>query len=239
MLARLRALFFTDPLIILFTILMGSLSLGASMFDSTGRRQHRIARAWSRMLLWVSGVKVRVEGLEKLDPRRSYVLVANHLSYMDTPLVLASIPLEFRFFAKQGLFHIPFLGWHLRRAGHLPVLRGDARASLKSLTHGARLIHERSLSALLFPEGGRSPAELREFKEGAAYLAIKAGVPAVPIGIDGTRAVLKIGSYIVRPGEVRLRIGDPIETKDWKLHDREKLTQMLRERIGELMAAAG
>src|SRR5690242_17824873 len=100
MLARLRALFFTDPLIILFTIVMGSLSLGASLFDSTGRRQHRIARGWSRMLLWVSGVKVRVEGLEKLDPARSYVLVANHLSYMDTPLVLASIPLEFRFFAK-------------------------------------------------------------------------------------------------------------------------------------------
>ena len=235
MLARLRAVFFTDPLIILFTILMGSLSLSASLFDATGRRQHRIARAWSRMLLWVSGVKVRVEGLEKLDPARSYVLVANHLSYMDTPLVLASIPLEFRFFAKQGLFHIPFLGWHLRRAGHLPVLRGDARASLKSLTYGARLIHERGLSALLFPEGGRSPAELREFKEGASYLAIKAGVPAVPIGICGTRAVLKIGSYIVRPGRVTLRIGDPIETKDWKLQDREKLTQLLRAKIADLM----
>jgi 1-acyl-sn-glycerol-3-phosphate acyltransferase len=235
MLARLRAFLVTDPLIVLFTITMGTLSLGASVFDGSGRVQHRIARAWAGMLLWVSGVKVRVQGLEKLDPARSYVLVANHMSYMDTPLVLASIPLEFRFFAKRELFHIPFLGWHLRRAGHLPVLRGDARASLKVLTHGAKLIHDRKLSALLFPEGGRAADELRAFKEGAAYLAIKAGVPVVPIGIAGTRAVLPIGSYVVRPGQVSLRIGAPIETANWKLHDRSKLTELLKERISELM----
>jgi 1-acyl-sn-glycerol-3-phosphate acyltransferase len=235
MLAHLRALVITDPLIILCTVVMGSLSLAASMFDASGRVQHRIARAWSRLLLGVSGVKVHIEGLEKLDPMRSYVLVANHLSFMDTPVVLGHIPLEFRFFAKEGLFHIPFLGWHLRRAGHISVSRDDPRASLKSLTEGARLVRERGVSALLFPEGGRSPAELQEFKEGAAYLAIKARVPAVPLAIGGTRGILPMGSIIVRPGVARVVIGQPIETSAMKTHDHGELTRRLRESVAELM----
>jgi len=235
MLAALRALLLIDPAIVLLTIGMGSLSLGASLFDSTGRLQHRIARAWARMLMAVSGVRVIVEGLEKLDPKGCYVLVANHMSYMDIPAVLGFLPLEIRFFAKQGLFSIPFLGTHLRRAGHLPVLRGNARASLKTLQEAGRLIRKSRITPLLFPEGGRSRAELREFKEGAAHLAIKAGVPAVPVGLSGTRAVLPMSSVIVRPGVVHMRIGDPISTAEMKSHDREALNRVLREQIAKLM----
>ena len=146
-------------------------------------------------------MRLTTEGLEKIDPQQRYVFVANHRSYMDIPAVLASLPVNIRFYAKQGLFLIPFLGTHLKRAGHLPVVRGDARASVKSMTLGARLIQERHVSMLLFPEGGRSPGRaMREFKEGAAYIAIKAGVPVVPLGIAGTRDVLPIGSNYVRAG---------------------------------------
>src|SRR5690242_13588905 len=116
MLASLRALLLIDPLIILLTIVMGTLALGASLFDKTGRCQHRIARAWARLLLQVSGVTLMIEGVEKLDPKGSYVLAANHLSLMDIPVVLATIPLQIRFFAKKGLFRIPLLGTHLKRA---------------------------------------------------------------------------------------------------------------------------
>src|SRR5436190_16843488 len=175
----LRSLLFTDPLIVVLTILMGTVSLVTTFFDSTGRRPHKIARKWARMLLSVSGVRVTIERLEKIDPDGPYVFVANHRSYMDTPVVLGSVPVEFRFFAKKGLFLIPFLGTHLKRAGHLPVVRGDARASVKSMTLGAHLIQEWQISMLLFPEGGRTEAGAREFKEGAAYIAIKAGVPVV------------------------------------------------------------
>jgi len=233
---RLRAYLLIDPLIVLATLVFGTMSLAASAFDKSGRTQHALARVWARVLLKVSGVHVHVEGLEKLQPGASYVLVANHRSYMDTPVVLAHIPLQFRFFAKQGLFRIPLLGGHLRRAGHLPVVRGDPRASLKSVTAGARLIADRSVSVLLFPEGGRSPAEMREFKEGAAYLAIKAGVPAVPIGISGTRQVLPMGSALVQPRPVTLRIGDPIPTADLKPADRTELNATLQKRVAELMA---
>ncbi|HUD98906.1 MAG TPA: lysophospholipid acyltransferase family protein, partial [Bryobacteraceae bacterium] len=179
-LSRLRAYLLIDPLIVIATVVLGLTSLLASAFDTRGRTQHAIARLWARVLLAVSGARVHVEGLEKLQQNTAYVLVANHSSYMDTPAVLL-FPLQIRFFAKRGLFKIPLLGGHLRRAGHLPVVRENPRASLKSLSEGARLIRERGISVVLFPEGGRSPAGLREFKEGAAYLAIKAGVPVVPI----------------------------------------------------------
>ena len=234
-LSRLRAYLFIDPLLILTTTILGMVSLAASAFDRSGRVQHRLSCVWARIMLALSGVTVHVEGLEKLQPDSGYVLVANHRSYMDTPAVLAHIPLELRFFAKKGLFRIPLLGGHLRRAGHLPVVHEDPRASIRTLGEGARLVRERGISLLLFPEGGRVPAELLEFKEGAAYLAIKAGVPAVPIGILGTREVLPIGSLHVRPLPVTLRIGDPIPTAGLHLHDRAELNQTLRRKVAELI----
>jgi 1-acyl-sn-glycerol-3-phosphate acyltransferase len=234
LLSRLRAYFLIDPLIILTTMVFGLASLLASAFDKRGRTQHAIARRWARTLLAVCGARVRIEGLEKLQEDGAYVLVANHASYMDTPAVLL-IPLQIRFFAKRGLFRIPLLGGHLRRAGHFPVARDNPRASLKSLTEGARLVRERGVSVVLFPEGGRSPDSLREFKEGAAYLAIKAGVPAVPIGIIGMRQVLPMGSAHVRPHAVTVRIGDPIPTEGMKLDARGELNQRLRREVAELI----
>jgi 1-acyl-sn-glycerol-3-phosphate acyltransferase len=189
------------------------------------------------MLLKVSGVRLEVQGVEKLDPSASYVLVANHASYMDIPAVLASIPLEVRFFAKLGLFKIPFLGTHLRRAGHLPVARGDARASLKTLQEAAHRLRREGITPLLFPEGGRSPVAMRDFKEGAAHLAIKAGVPVVPVGLAGTRAVLPMGSWIIQPGKIVVRIGDVIETSAMKSHDRAGLNQRLREQVANLVGS--
>ena len=237
-LGYLRSLLLTDPLIVLLTIAYGSVSFATSLFDATGRRMNRIERAWGRALLRVSGVRVTVEGLEKIDPRQSYVFAANHRSYLDIPVILASLPVEFRFFAKKGLFLIPFLGTHLKRAGHVPVFRGDARSSVKSMTMGARLIQEGKISMLLFPEGGRTLGHMREFKEGAAYIAIKARVPAVPLGIVGTRDVLPRGSGYVRGGPVVLRIGDPIPTSAMKLHDRLQLNALLERQVTELVGEA-
>lgn len=234
MLASLRAALLTDPLIVLATILMGTASLVTSLFDSSGRAQHGVARLWARMLLRIGGVRVRVEGLERISPDSSYVFVSNHLSYMDTPLAIAHIPAQFRFLAKKGLFLVPFIGYHLKRAGHIPVPRGDARASLRTMAESARILRERGVSVLVFPEGGRSPGAMQEFKEGAAYIAIKAGVPAVPVGIVGTREVLPMDSLLVKGGEARLRIGEPIPTSGLTIHDHRRLTQELRERVLEL-----
>jgi 1-acyl-sn-glycerol-3-phosphate acyltransferase len=231
----LRSLLITEPLIIVATIVFGAISLTVSFFDPTRHKQNAIARAWARVLLTVSRVKVRVDGLEKIKEDGSYVFVSNHLSYMDTPVALANIPVQFRFLAKRGLFQIPFMGWHLARAGHIPVPRGDARAAVKTMTLAAQVVREQKISLLIFPEGGRSrKGEMRPFMEGAAYIAIRAGVPLVPIGLQGTREVLPYGSGNIRGGPVILRIGDPIPTDEATLRDRVHLTELLRERIIKL-----
>lgn len=226
---RLRGLLIADSGIVLATIFFGTVGLLISFFDKTGNLQMYAARAWAKALLLVSGVKVRVEGLDQVDPAGSYVFVANHLSFMDTPVVLANIPVQFRFLAKRGLFQIPLLGTHLGRAGHIPVPRGDPRASVKVMQQAAEAIQRKRISLLIFPEGGRShDGSLQAFKEGGAYIAIKAGVPAVPVVLIGTREVLPFGAGVVRSGYVTLRLLKPIPTSELTLKDRGKLTEELR-----------
>jgi 1-acyl-sn-glycerol-3-phosphate acyltransferase len=234
----LRSLLFSTPLIALATIALGTISLIASFFDSSGQTQHRIARLWGKILLAASFIRVRGEGLEKLDPQAPYVFVANHASYMDIPALLSALPRQYRFFAKKGLFRIPFLGWYLQRAGHLPVDRSNSRNSLKSMMEGARIVAQKGIPVLLFPEGGRSPRGLREFTEGAAYIAIKAGVPAVPIAIVGMRDLLPMHSIHIRSGNIAVRVGDPIPTQSMKIGDRVELTNRLYREISELLSGA-
>jgi 1-acyl-sn-glycerol-3-phosphate acyltransferase len=230
----LRGLVLADPVIVLATIVFGSISLLVSFFEPTGNAMHRVARAWARFLVAISGVKVHVEGLEHILPGGSYVFVANHLSYMDTPVVLAHIPVQFRFLAKRGLFQIPLLGTHLGRAGHIPVPREDPRGAVKTMQKAAETIQEKKISLLIFPEGGRSHnGELQSFKEGGAYIAIRAGVPLVPVAILGTREVLPYGAGVVKSGPVVLRILKPIETAELTLKERGKVSEELRSLIAK------
>jgi 1-acyl-sn-glycerol-3-phosphate acyltransferase len=235
--SRLRAFLITDPLVVLATIGFWCASFAVSFSDAGGRRQADIARRWARALLRIGGVTVQVEGAGKIDPQGSYVIASNHASYMDTPVVLANLPVQFRFLAKKGLFSIPFIGTHLSRAGHIPVYRGDPRASVKTLALAAAAMQRDGISLLVFPEGGRThDGELREFKEGAAYMAIKAGAPVVPVALKGTRAVLPYGSGHIRRGAVQLRVGEPIATAGLKLHDRARITEEIRSQIVALLA---
>jgi len=221
------------PLAALSTIFCGTISIVLSLFgEKSQRKQIAVARAWSHSLLIFGHVKVRVEGLEKIDPEGRYVFASNHLSYVDTPVVFTNIPVQFRFLAKRGLFSIPFLGWHLKTAGHIPVTIGDPRAALKILTLAAHLIQTRGISLLIFPEGGRSEdGILHEFKDGASYMAIKAQAPLVPLALIGTREVLPMHSALLRRGNVTLRVGDPISTVGMTLRDREALTASAREQV--------
>jgi 1-acyl-sn-glycerol-3-phosphate acyltransferase len=226
------SLVFVDPLIISSTIFFGLLSVVVSLFDKTGRVMMKLARIWARSLLAIAGVRVTVEGAEKLTPGQSYVFASNHLSYMDTPVILSNIHADFRFMAKDGLFKIPLLGTHLGQAGHIPVPRGDPRAAVKTMTLAAESIKTRNISILIFPEGGRSrDGVLQPFKDGAAYIAIKAGVCIVPVAICGTREVLAMHSSTFHRGAVTVRIGDPIPTTGLTLHDRKSVTENARDQV--------
>src|SRR5262245_25498306 len=108
-----RSLFVTAPLIFLYTAVMGTLSVLTSVVDARGKLQHGCSRIWSRLILWTSRVRLVVSGTGNLQPDVPYVLCVNHQSHMDIPIVIASLPIQFRFAAKKELFRIPFLGWHL------------------------------------------------------------------------------------------------------------------------------
>ncbi len=235
----LRAILITIPLASIATILFGAYGVLLSFFDPTGDRQMKVARSWGRAICFLCGIRVESEGLEKLLPGAHYVICPNHLSYMDTPVILATLPVNFRFMAKKGLFQIPFLGTHLQRAGHVAVPLEDPRGSIRALSHAARIINQRHISVLIFPEGGRSEnGELQEFKEGAAYTAIKAAVPIVPVALCGTREILPMHSLHVRGGDVQVRIGDPIVTTGLALQARTAVTAQIRSRIVMLLNAA-
>lgn len=231
-----RSLLITDPLIILATIVLGAVNLLASLFETDGRRQIAIAQFWSRLIIRIAGVKLSIQGLENIQPNGSYVFASNHLSYMDTPVVLGHIPVQFRFLAKKGLFSIPFLGYHLHRAGHIAVPREDPRAAIKAMTTAAEVIQQRGISILIFPEGGRTrDGAIQEFKDGASYIAIKAGVPIVPVALIGTREVLPMGSLNIRPGHVAMHVGEPIPTAGLTLKDRTALTEQVKQRVVDLL----
>ena len=123
-------MFFLIPAVTVYTIVLGTASLASSLFDRGGQWGHRCARAWARLILSTTGVRVRVSGLEHLDRSRSYVVAANHQSIYDIPIVFTSLPLQLRIVAKDSLGRIPFLGWHLRRTGHLLVDRRNPGAGI-------------------------------------------------------------------------------------------------------------
>ncbi|MBK5290459.1 MAG: 1-acyl-sn-glycerol-3-phosphate acyltransferase [Acidobacteriia bacterium] len=238
-LSFLRSLLITAPLIILATVVMGTISAACSFFDPQGHKQHAISSAWARMLLAISRVKVNRRGLEKLDPAGNYIFAGNHLSLMDTPVVLGHIPYQFLFLVNVKYVRLPFLGTHLRRGGHFAVNPDDMRAGLKILTEAARHVQARKLSVLLFPEGARARGGLQGFKEGAAYIAIKSGAAIVPFALKGTRDVLPIGSVHIRGGTVEFLIGDPIPTAGLTIKDRAALTDQMRASVGELLDRLG
>jgi 1-acyl-sn-glycerol-3-phosphate acyltransferase len=205
-----RTVFYLIPAISLYTVVLGTASLFSSLFDRTGDAGHRCARAWSRWILRTTGVRVQVSGLEWLDASRSYVLASNHQSIYDIPILFATLPLQLRIVAKESLGRIPFLGWHLRRTGHLLVDRRNPGADI--VAKMKRLVGEQH-SLIVFPEGTRSvDGQVARFKKGSFLVAIDAGLPVVPVSLSGSRQVMRKGQLTVRPAEIRMTVHEPLPT---------------------------
>ena len=207
------------------TLLMGSLSLLVWPFDRSGNKQFWCARWWCRLVAWSIFARIRVHGVEHVRPDQPYVYMANHSSLIDTPALFAYLPHPFRIMAKRELFYVPFMGWHLWTAGHFPIDRRNARktvASLRRVIEGVR--NGRSLA--VFPEGTRTPdGRLQAFQPGVFKIAVKAGVPIVPVTIRGTFELLPKTTLAPRPGRVDVILGEPIDTTDYS-----------DKRLGDLIA---
>jgi 1-acyl-sn-glycerol-3-phosphate acyltransferase len=233
-LSRLRSYFIWDPLIWLYTIVLGGLSLISSLFDRSGRIQHGFARVWSKAILGTIGCPIVVEGLERIDTSKAHVYVVNHLSALDIPVLYVYLPFQFRILAKRELFRYPFMGWHLQRSGQIPVDVENPRASIRSL-HGAVDAIEANMPLVIFPEGGRSAdGQLQDFMGGAFFAAIKARADVVPMAIVGTYEMLKMNTWHIKPRPVRLLVGEPIPTRQLTIRDAEALSAKARETIAGL-----
>jgi len=232
--SRLRSFLVWDPLIWLYTIVFGGLSLLSSFFDKTGGIQHGFARWWSRTILTTIGASPQVAGLDKIDTTKAAVYVVNHLSALDIPVLYAYLPFQFRILAKKELFRYPFMGWHLQRSGQIPVVLENPRASVRSLNLAVAALRQ-GKSLVIFPEGGRSPdGQLHGFMGGAFYSALKAQVDVVPMALVGTFEMLKMNTWHIKPCPLQLIVGRPISTVDMSTRDMEKVKQEAEDAIADL-----
>jgi 1-acyl-sn-glycerol-3-phosphate acyltransferase len=221
---------FLIPAISIYTAVLGTLSLASSLFDRSGHLAHWCARTWSRLILLTTGVRIERSGLERLTPGRTYVFVCNHQSIYDIPILFWSLPFQLRIIAKESLGRMPFIGWHLRRTGHMLVDR--SRPDRTKILGWAAHLTTRGLSLFVFPEGTRSrDGRVAPFKGGSFHLALEAGLTIVPISVVGSRHIMLKGRLATYPGTVRLIVHDPIDTTQLVGVPRKQFAERVRQII--------
>ena len=224
------------PLIALATIGFGCVSLICGLWDKSGSQQHLVARAWAHVLLWISLSPVELIGRNRLHEHQTAVYAANHLSYYDTPVLFAKLPFQFRILAKQSLWKAPFIGWYLNRSGQVPVDAKSGRSAIAGLLRGVKTL-QAGLPLVIFPEGGRAENGVTTpFQSGAAFMAIKAQVPLVPVALIGTYELLPIHTYHLTPRPLKVVVGEPIPTTGLTTRDADTLTRQLFQAVTTLYA---
>jgi 1-acyl-sn-glycerol-3-phosphate acyltransferase len=210
------------------TVLLAGWIVLSSVLRLPGTRRccEAFPRFWARTILRLSGVRVRVDGMERVDWNRPLILVANHQSWFDVFALLARLPTGIRFVAKEELGRIPVFGLAWQACGHVSVDRTDRGQAIASIEKAGARVRDEQLAVLFFAEGTRSPdGRLQPFKKGAFVLAIQTGVPVVPMGISGSHAVMPKGSFRIHSGNVRIQVGDPIPVAGRTMAERDALVQ--------------
>jgi len=218
-------------LIVVYTVLWGVIACVLALVDRSGEAVIWVGRRWVSWILASCRIRVEHEGLEHVDPAQPVVLMSNHQSVFDIPAIVASLPVSFRFVAKRELTWIPLFGWALAAGGHVIVDRRDRERSVRSLERAAEQVR-RGTNVIIFPEGTRSPSgRMREFKSGGFHLAIRAGVPVLPVSVSGSRRITPKSSLRIESGTILVRYGEPIPTASLGLDERTRLKETVREAI--------
>lgn len=218
---------FLSAAILAHTLLTTLVIYAIGAVTRSGRLPVRLMDWWGRRFIRIGGWDVRAEGIERL-PEGGAIIVTNHQSLMDIPLLVAALPRRVCFLAKRELGRIPLFGKAMGYAGNLFIDRGDPRDAVHLVRDAMRSIREGNL-VVIFPEGTRSEdGEIGEFKPGAFYLALKGDVPVVPVYIDGGRRALPKGSVLFRPAELVVRILPPLPSSAFS---KEEIALEARRRI--------
>ena len=219
--------------VVLATLFFGTCVIVIALFSKKGNVAHLVARIWGRSILFVSRVHVNITGLEHIPAGRSCILMANHQSNFDIPVLLGRLPVQFRWLAKEELFRIPIFGRGMRGCGYISIDRTNRKLAFKSLKEAARKIRE-GASVMIFPEGTRSwDGKIRPFKKGGFVLSVDAGVPIVPIILYGTHSMMPKGRLMIRSQDVRMEILEPINTSEYTRKTKDELMEKVRTTICE------
>lgn len=221
------------------TIPFSSLVVIGSYLGASSRFYDQIPRRWARWILWATGARVDVYGVENLSDERAQIIASNHVSWYDVLALAACTPKRYRFVAKKELARVPLWGHAWVAAGHVSVDRTDRQSAVASLDQAARTIREDNSSIIIFPEGTRSATgELQSFKKGAFVLALDNGIDIVPAGVSGTHHIMSRNSWRVRSGRITIRFGPPIHTADFDIRHRDELMAHVRSEMERLIAPA-
>jgi len=216
------------------TVVMGTYGTIVGFLPPRGDWTRNGARLWARIILWACGVRLRVEGAEKVPQDTPVVFMANHESWLDIPALLVAIPGQVRFLAKKSLFAVPFLGWAMRAMGFIPVDRENRREAIRSFEEAAQRIRA-GRSVLVFPEETRTlTGELLPFQRGGFLIALKAQLPIVPVGLQGPRKILPKKHYLLRPGTIVVRFGEPVLTAGLGVTAKGTLMEEVRAAVDAL-----
>jgi 1-acyl-sn-glycerol-3-phosphate acyltransferase len=228
------ATFTGNLFLVLGSFIFGVLSMVVGWIPPRGSWMFGVSRVWARCLLAASGVRVDVHYAAELAPGASYVFLSNHQSLFDIPALLATCPGQVRFLAKRTLFLIPIFGWALAAGGFIPIDRKDRSKARQSFAAAIARLRD-GVSILLFPEGTRALDDtLLPFQRGGFLLALKTGLPIVPVGIEGSRAVQRRGNWAIRPGRVVVRYGAPLRPADYGLRRKGELIAEVRRQVAGL-----
>jgi 1-acyl-sn-glycerol-3-phosphate acyltransferase len=220
-----------NAFLILGTLICATVAILVAWVPPRGNAVFWVARFWSRGVLLFSGVRVERSFAHPLDPAERYVFMANHRSLFDIPALLTTLPGQTRFLAKKSLFQIPLFGWAIRVGGFITIDRKDLSSARASFADAVARLRT-GTSVLVFPEGTRSLVEgLLPFKRGGFLLALKSGLSIVPIGIVGSHAVQRKGSFRIRPGVIRIHYGSPVDVTGYPVSRKEELMDEVRRRI--------
>ena len=221
---------------VLDTVPCATATIAVALFKSNAKLIDRIIRFWAGILVKAAGIDLRIEGADKIDPNQRYILVGNHYSYFDIPCIFTAINTQpIRFMAKVSLFKIPIFGWAIGRAGFIPIDRKNRRTAVKSFDLAVERIRKGN-TIVVFPEEGRSRERaMRPFQRGGFLLALKSGLPILPVAIDGTYDVFPATRWSIKPGPVTIKVGNPIPTEGLTVRAKKDLAQQSREQISRML----
>jgi 1-acyl-sn-glycerol-3-phosphate acyltransferase len=233
---RMLRFIFLNGFIAIFTIVWILYGLVLSIFDRSGRIMHlKCAVPWAKVILWVCGVRVKVNGKVHDEGDRPGIYMSNHQGIFDIFTLLACLPVDFKFVLKQELMKIPLFGFALKRARYISIDRENPRLAVKSMNEAAEKIRN-GTSVLIFPEGTRSvDGQLLPFKRGGFHLALKAACDVVPISIVGSHLIVPKGSLRIKKGKIVMNIGEPIPVEGYSKKDTVQLMARVRDAMTNQM----